>query len=76
MRNTNNKLRKNYRILCLANKQGKTKTTRNKLLLSGFDFTLITGILNTRSGSTYYFVYDQGYLLLDNDHLMLVKKDH
>ena len=75
MRNINNKLRKNYRILGEINTEGKTKTTKSKLISKGFDFEYFTNILNTKTGNTYYFVYDQGYMLLDNDFYMLVKKD-
>jgi len=75
MRNVNNKLRKNYRILSALNVDGKSKTTRAKLLSKGFDFEFFTNILNTKTGNTYYFLYDQGYLALDNDYFMLVKKD-
>ena len=75
MRNVNNKLRKNYRILSALNVDGKSKTTRTKLLSKGFDFEFFTNILNTKTGNTYYFVYDQGYLALENDYYMLVKKD-
>jgi len=74
MRNVNNKLRKNYRILLELNTEGKTKSTRAKMLSKGFDFDLITNILHTKTGNTYYFLYDQGYLPLDNDNYMLVKK--
>ena len=75
MRNVNNKLRKNYRILSALNADGKSKTTRTKLLSKGFDFEFFTNILNTKTGNTYYFLYDQGYLALENDYFMLVKKD-
>ena len=75
MRNVNNKLRKNYRILCALNVDGKSKTTRAKLLSKGFDFEFFTNILNTKTGNTYYFIYNQGYLALENDYFMLVKKD-
>jgi predicted nucleic acid-binding Zn ribbon protein len=75
MRNINNKLRKNYRILSEINTEGKTKTSRSKLLSKGFDFEFFTSILNTKTGNTYYFLYDQGYLALENDFYMLVKKD-
>lgn len=75
MRNVNNKLRKNYRILSELNVDGKTKTTRSKLLSKGFDFEFFTSILNTKTGNTYYFLYDQGYLALENEYFMLVKKD-
>ena len=75
MRNINNKLRKNYRILLALNVDGKSKTTRAKLISKGFDFDYFTNILNTKTGNTYYFLYDQGYMQLENDYYMLVKKD-
>ncbi|RAR72627.1 hypothetical protein [Flavobacterium aciduliphilum] len=75
MRNVNNKLRKNYRILAAQNQEGKSKTTKNKLLSKGFDFDFFTNILHTNNGNTYFFVYDQGYRKLDDDYIMLVKKD-
>jgi hypothetical protein len=75
MRNVNNKLRKNYRILTALNVDGKSKTTRAKLLSKGFDFEFFTNILHTKTGNTYHFLYDQGYLALDNDYYMLVKKE-
>ena len=75
MRNVNNKLRKNYRILSALNVEGKSKTSRAKLLSKGFNFEFFTNILNTKTGNTYYFIYDQGYMALENDYFMLVKKD-
>ena len=74
MRNINNKLRKNYRILSELNVEGKSKTTKTKMLSKGFDFEFFTNILNTSNGNTYYFVYDHGYRLLETDSYMLVKK--
>jgi hypothetical protein len=74
VRNTNNKLRKNYRILEKLNPDTKTKTTREKLVLAGFDFELFTSIYTTKAGTTYFFVYDQGYLPLDGDFYALVKR--
>ena len=41
MRNINNKLRKNYRILSDLNAEGKSKTTKTKLLSKGFDFDIL-----------------------------------
>ena len=75
MRNINNKLRKNYRILAELNVDGKSKASRDKLLTKGFDFEFFTNILQTKTGYTYYFLYDQGYRSLDNDYFMLVKKE-
>lgn len=75
MRNINNKLRKNYRILSELNAEGKSKTTRTKLYGKGFDFEYFTTILTTKSGNIYHFIYDQGYMALEGDFYMLVKKD-
>ena len=75
MRNVNNKLRKNYRILSELNSEGKSKATRDKMINKGFDFEFFTNILQTKTGNTYYFLYDQGYRALDNDYFMLVKKE-
>jgi|SRR5690606_2083735 len=75
MRNINNKLRKNYRILCELNPENKTKTTRTKLLAKGFDFEFVTSIYETKTGNRYYFLYDQGYMAIENDGFVLVKKD-
>ncbi len=76
MRNINNKLRKNYRILNELNTDGKSKVSKTKLLSKGFDFDFFTNILKTKTGNTYYFLYDQGYMLLENDMYILVKKDN
>ncbi|WP_310559571.1 hypothetical protein, partial [Flavobacterium sp.] len=75
MRNVNNKLRKNYRILSELNLEEKSKTTKSKLLSKGFEFEYFTNILNTNTGNTYYFIYDQGYRVLEGEYYMLVKKE-
>jgi predicted nucleic acid-binding Zn ribbon protein len=75
MRNINNRLRKNYRILTELNPDGKSKTTRNKLMTKGFDFEYLTSIYKTKTGNTYYFIYDYGYMELDNEQYILVKKE-
>ena len=76
IRNINNRLRKNYRILSGLNPDGKSKTTRNQLRSLNFDFDYITSVYTTKVGKVCYFVYDQGYLPLDNDYFALVKKDN
>ncbi len=75
IRNTNNRLRKNYRILEALNPGQKTKTSRAKLIEKGFDFSYFTSIYTTKAKATYYFVYDQGYLPLENDYYLLIKRD-
>lgn len=75
VRNVNNRLRKNYRILESLNPDKKTTVSKTRLMASGFDFNYITSLYITKAGKTYYFVYDQGYLPLENEYFALVKKD-
>ena len=74
VRNINNRLRKNYRILESLNPDGKTKTTKEKLLRLGFNFEFVTNLYTTKTGSVYFYLYDQGYLALENDFYLIVKK--
>jgi predicted nucleic acid-binding Zn ribbon protein len=75
VRNVNNLLRKNYRILQELNPTDKTKTTKSKLLAKGFNFEYFTSIYTTKTGTIYYFMYDQGYLPLESDYYALVKRN-
>ncbi|WP_372745189.1 hypothetical protein [Lutibacter sp.] len=75
IRNINNRLRKNHKLLAELNTSGKTKVARTKLLDGNFDFNYYTSIYTTKTGNVYYYVYDQGYLALENDYYLLIKKD-
>ena len=74
VRNVHYILRKNRRILEELNPSGKEKIHRNKLIDKGFDFTYLTSTYTTKAGAIYYFCYEYGYLTLENDYLLLVKK--
>lgn len=74
VRNVNNRLRKNYRILQELNPGDKTKASKSRLLAKGFDFEYFTSIYTTKTGNVYYFIYDQGYLPLEADFYALVKR--
>ena len=72
----NRRLLHNYRILENLNKGDKTKVSHKKLINATFSFSYITSIYRTETGKTYYFVYDQGYLPLNNDWYVLVKRQN
>ena len=74
MRNINNILRKNRRILAELNPDGKAKVHRDKLLDRGFKFSYFTNIYQTKQGKSYHFCYDQGYMDIDNGYLILVRR--
>lgn len=76
MRNINNALGKNRRILesFFMGEEEMAKTTQDKLLEKGFLFKYITHTYTNKKGNIYYFVYDLGYLPLENDWYLLVKR--
>lgn len=74
VRNVNNILRKNRRILMTLNTTGKTKVSRDKLNEKGFDFTYFTSLYKTKEGGIYHYCYEQGYLELDHNYYLLVVK--
>jgi len=69
----NRVLKKNHSILVALNTHQKTKVPRSKLLQEGFDFNYFTSLYETKKGSTYHLVYDQAYLQLSEDLLLLIK---
>ena len=74
VRNVNNILRKNRRILEQLIPEETARSSRSKLLEKGFDFNYFTNTYKTRKGVIYYFCYEFGYLPLDNDFYFLVKR--
>ena len=74
VRNVNNVLRKNRRILEDLLPKDTANVSRSKLLEKGFDFKFITHTYITKKGDTYHFCYEYGYLPLENDWFLLVKR--
>lgn len=76
VRNVNNILRRNRRVLLELNPEGKSRVSRTKLKAKGFDFTYFTSTYTTKEGSLYFYCYEQGYLPIEKDFfLLVVKKD-
>jgi len=74
IRKINGILKKNRNILSEMNPGGKTRVHQSTVIRKGFDFTYITSRYITKKGTVYYFCYDQGYLPLENNYYMLVRK--
>jgi hypothetical protein len=76
MRNVNHALGKNRRILqgLIPSGEEMVRTTKEKLLNRGFLFRYITHLYTSRNGNTYYYCYDHGYLPLDNDRYLIVRR--
>ena len=76
VRNINNILRKNRRILAeLTPAEGKITLHKEKLINRGFNLNSFTHLYTTQKGSAYRFVYEYGYLPLENDFYMLVIRE-
>ncbi|RIH62910.1 hypothetical protein D1164_22455 [Mariniphaga sediminis] len=75
IRKINRILKKNYTILKELNYNDKTTTYKNALMKQGFNFNHFTHIYKTRNGRIYYFCYDQGFSVLENDKYLLVRKE-
>jgi hypothetical protein len=43
------------------------------MIEAGFNFKYFTNTFKTKTGSVYYFNYEYGYLLKENDWVFLVK---
>lgn len=74
MRNVNNILRKNRRILEELNPDGKIKVGKDKLIAKGFNFNYFTNTYTTKNGNQYFFYYEFGYLPLEDSSFALVKR--
>lgn len=75
MRNINNSLSKNRRILeSLQGAEEMKKIHREKLDKEGFIFKYHTHTYTNKQGNIYYFCYEYGYLPLENNWYLLVKR--
>lgn len=70
----NSILFKNRKILSKLNPDGKIKVPKAKLEKAGFNFSYHTHQYQTAKGATYVFCYDYGYLVLESDWYLLVRK--
>lgn len=76
VRNVNNILRKNRRIIeeLIPSGEETAKASRTKLHQKGFNFTYFTNTYTNKKGATYFFCYEYGYLPIEGDYFFLVKR--
>ena len=75
IRTINRILKKNYQILSSLNPTGKTTVLVRELQKRGYRDDYHTGTYVTKEGRVYYFCYDQGYSEIENNKVILVKRD-
>lgn len=77
VRKVNYALTRNRKILAELLPKGarKARIPRSTLLERGFQFRFTTHTIGHPKEGEYRFCYDMGYLSLDNEQLLLVRKD-
>lgn len=71
----NHILKQNRSILEKLNPDGKAKILKAKLVQKGFNFTYHTHTFENQKGQVYFFCYEYGYLSLEQDWFLLVKRE-
>ena len=74
IRNINNILKRNKKILEQLCPYDKAKSTKGKMATDGFNFNYHTNTYLTKKGQEYIFCYDYGYLELENNQVVIVKR--
>jgi hypothetical protein len=75
VRNINNTLVKNRRILeAMLGQEKMVKQPKEKFLNLGFTFKYFTHNYTNQKGNIYFFCYEYGYLPLENDWFLIVKR--
>lgn len=75
IRNINNILLKNRRILeSVLGEEEMAKALKEKLVQQGFQFKYLTHTYTNKKGNIYFFCYDHGYLPLENEWYLIVKR--
>ena len=77
IRNVNNALGKNRRILAglLPETESTAKANKDKLIEKGFQFKYHTHQYTAKNGNSYFYCYEYGYLPLENNWILIVKRN-
>ena len=76
VRHINSILRRNRRVLeeVLPPSEDLVKLPKAKLLDKGLSFAYHTHTYVNKKGNTYFFCYEYGYLMLEGDWVLIVKR--
>jgi hypothetical protein len=75
VRHVNQVLKKNRRVLEeLLGNEGMAKQPKLNLINKGFQFQFHTHQYKNKNGQVYYFCYEYGFLPLEGDRYLIVKR--
>ena len=77
VRNINNALLKNRKILeaILPDTEETAKANKDKMMRLGFQFKYHTHQYTAKNGNNYFYCYEYGYLPLENNWFLIVKRN-
>lgn len=67
-------IKKNRKIIEELLPEETAKVSQQKLIDKGFNFNYHTTIITTKTGKSYIFCYEYGYLAIENNYYLLVKR--
>lgn len=73
IRKVNIVLRKNRTILKSLNPVGMSIVRKEYLTESGFNFKYHTSLYRTKEGNEYWFCYDFGYMILEENKIRIIE---
>lgn len=73
LKGVNEVLKNNYKVLFSVYKGRTVKVSKKAIEGQGFDFKFFTHDFMNNKGERYLYCYDLGYLLLENDMVLVVK---
>jgi len=73
-RRINRILKQNRKILSDFFNRNITKIHKDKLISAGYNFDYLTNIYKTQKGKEYYYCYDFGYTIIENNLCQIVRK--
>lgn len=75
VKSINQTLKRNRKILQeLLGNEDVLKCTKSKILAKGFQFGYFTHQFMNKKGNVYHFCYEYGYLFLEEDQVLIVKR--
>ncbi|RLD43947.1 MAG: hypothetical protein DRI86_08740 [Bacteroidetes bacterium] len=78
IRKVNYTLRKNRRIMeafVLTTDKNVKRVKKSDMLDKGFNFDFYTNIYSTKNKKYYYFSYEYGYNILEDNYIAIVRRD-
>lgn len=76
IKEVHSRIKENYRILRKYYKGKSIKVLQSQLISEGFNFQYFTQGYTNPKGEHYRYCYDLGFLILDDDQVLIVRNNY